>query len=284
MVDGRNINIVGGRHPVVEQVMSEPFIANPVSLNAEQHLAIITGPNMGGKSTYMRQIALICLMANIGCYVPAEVAQIGNLDRIFTRIGASDDLASGRSTFMVEMTETANIMHNATPNSLVLMDEIGRGTSTYDGLSLAWACAHQLANKIGALTLFATHYFELTQYAEQQPGVINLHLDAHEHGEDIVFMHQVQTGAASKSFGIQVAKLAGLPPEVLSFAKKTLQQLETQAEPQNTLSATSSQPPQMALLEFEQSEVVDILNQTDIDELSPRQAWQLVLELKQKLN
>lgn len=284
LVEGRNINIVGGRHPVVEQVMSEPFIANPVSLNAEQHLAIITGPNMGGKSTYMRQIALICLMANIGCYVPAEVAQIGNLDRIFTRIGASDDLASGRSTFMVEMTETANIMHNATPNSLVLMDEIGRGTSTYDGLSLAWACAHQLANKIGALTLFATHYFELTQYAEQQPGVINLHLDAHEHGEDIVFMHQVQTGAASKSFGIQVAKLAGLPPEVLSFAKKTLQQLETQSEPQNTLSATSSQPPQMALLEFEQSEVVDILNQTDIDELSPRQAWQLVLELKQKLN
>lgn len=284
LVEGRIIKIEGGRHPVVEQVMTEPFIANPVELDQQHHLAIITGPNMGGKSTYMRQIALICLLANIGSFVPAEHAQIGNIDRIFTRIGASDDLASGRSTFMVEMTETANIMHNATPNSLVLMDEIGRGTSTYDGLSLAWACAQHLANKIGALTLFATHYFELTKYAEQQEGVFNVHLDAHEHGDDIVFMHQVQPGAASKSFGIQVAKLAGLPPEILTFAKAKLHYLESNNIPTGANpTPTDNHVPQMPLLVMEQSEVVDILTRTDIDELSPRQAWQLILELKQKI-
>lgn len=284
LVDGRVINITQGRHPVVEQVMTGPFIGNPATLDDDKHLAIITGPNMGGKSTYMRQIALICLMANIGCFVPADNAEIGQIDRIFTRIGASDDLASGRSTFMVEMTETANIMHNATPNSLVLMDEIGRGTSTYDGLSLAWACAHQLATKIGALTLFATHYFELTQFAEQQKGVINVHLDAHEHGDDIVFMHQVQSGAASKSFGIQVAKLAGLPPEVLTFAKLKLQQLEaSNSEPGQRLDTPAAAVTQIPLLAMEENEVMAILQQTDIDELSPRQAWQLILELKQKL-
>lgn len=179
-------------------------------------MLIITGPNMGGKSTYMRQTALIALMAYIGSYVPAQKVEIGPIDRIFTRVGAADDLASGRSTFMVEMTETANILHNATEYSLVLMDEIGRGTSTYDGLSLAWACAENLANKIKALTLFATHYFELTQLPEKMEGVANVHLDALEHGDTIAFMHSVQDGAASKSYGLAVAALAGVPKRLLS--------------------------------------------------------------------
>ncbi len=188
------IDIEAGRHPVVEQVMTDPFIPNPIILNPERRMLIITGPNMGGKSTYMRQTALITLLSHIGAYVPAEHATIGPVDRIFTRIGASDDLASGRSTFMVEMTETANILHNATANSLVLMDEIGRGTSTYDGLSLAWASAEWLAEKIHAMTLFATHYFELTELPGQMEGLVNVHLDAMEHGDEIAFMHAVQEG------------------------------------------------------------------------------------------
>lgn len=282
LVSGSQISIESGRHPVVEQVMSTPFIANPVLLNSERQLAIITGPNMGGKSTYMRQIALITLMASIGSFVPAQTAKIGEIDRIFTRIGASDDLASGRSTFMVEMTETANIMHNATPNSLVLMDEIGRGTSTYDGLSLAWACAEHLSNKIKALTLFATHYFELTEFAEAQQSVVNIHLDAHEHGEDIVFMHAVQEGAASKSFGIQVAKLAGLPKEVLSFAQAKLKQLESHVP--NQPLHIEPKLNQLSLVDITHAEVADILLKSDLDDLSPRQAWDLLNQLKQKLN
>ena len=183
-------------------------------------MLIITGPNMGGKSTYMRQVALMVLMTHIGSFIPAQSAKIGPVDRIFTRIGASDDLASGRSTFMVEMTETANILHNATKNSLVLMDEIGRGTSTFDGLSLAWACAEQLAQKIQAYTLFATHYFELTRLPESIPELVNVHLDAVEHGEGIAFLHAVQEGAANKSYGLQVASLAGVPKEVVDNAKR----------------------------------------------------------------
>jgi len=283
LVAGRVIDIESGRHPVVEQVMSDPFIANPVQLTGDRRLAIITGPNMGGKSTYMRQIALICLMANIGCFVPAQSAKIGEIDRIFTRIGASDDLASGRSTFMVEMTETANIMHNASENSLVLMDEIGRGTSTYDGLSLAWASAQHLATKIRALTLFATHYFELTQFAQQQEGAVNIHLDAHEHGDDIVFMHAVQEGAASKSFGIQVAKLAGLPKEVLHFAKHKLKQLESSESAQSSVEQAETIQ-QMPLIDMGHTEVADIIQKTDMDDLSPRQAWELLSQLKSKLH
>lgn len=214
-IDKPGIRITEGRHPVVEQVLNEPFIANPLNLSPQRRMLIITGPNMGGKSTYMRQTALIALMAYIGSYVPAQKVEIGPIDRIFTRVGAADDLASGRSTFMVEMTETANILHNATEYSLVLMDEIGRGTSTYDGLSLAWACAENLANKIKALTLFATHYFELTQLPEKMEGVANVHLDALEHGDTIAFMHSVQDGAASKSYGLAVAALAGVPKEVI---------------------------------------------------------------------
>jgi len=221
------IAIQGGRHLVVEQVLTKPFIPNDTILNKECRILLITGPNMGGKSTYMRQTALITLLAHIGSFVPAKEAVIGMVDRIFTRIGASDDLASGRSTFMVEMTETANILHNATDKSLVLIDEIGRGTSTYDGMSLAWACAAYIAKNIKSFTLFATHFFELTHLADKFDGIKNIHLDAMEHNENIVFLHKVSDGPASKSYGIQVAKLAGIPDEVIEQAKLKLGQLES---------------------------------------------------------
>ncbi len=211
MSDQDGLNIENGRHPVVEQIQNEPFTPNDIRLDDETRMLIITGPNMGGKSTYMRQTALIILLAHAGSWVPAQSAVIGPIDRIFTRIGAGDDLARGRSTFMVEMSETANILHNATANSLVLMDEIGRGTSTYDGLALAWACAIHLARKVGAYTLFATHYFELTRLAELEPSVANVHLTAVEHKDRIVFLHSVQDGPASQSYGLQVAALAGIP-------------------------------------------------------------------------
>uniref|UniRef100_UPI00404877D8 DNA mismatch repair protein MutS n=1 Tax=Rheinheimera sp. TaxID=1869214 RepID=UPI00404877D8 len=269
------------RHPVVEQVLTEPFIANPLTLNSQRRMLMITGPNMGGKSTYMRQTALITLMACIGCFVPAAKAQIGPIDRIFTRIGASDDLASGRSTFMVEMTETATILHHATEHSLVLMDEIGRGTSTYDGLSLAWACADYLATKIKALTLFATHYFELTELAEQLPGLANVHLDAVEHGDDIVFMHHVQDGAASKSFGLQVAQLAGVPKAVIQRARHKLGELEQHSStaPQKTAVAVQ---PQLSLL-HEEHPIVEQLRTLNPDDLTARQALELLYQLKQQL-
>ena len=275
------------RHPVVEQVLTEPFIANPLTLNSTRRMLMITGPNMGGKSTYMRQTALIVLMAYIGCFVPAQSASIGPVDRIFTRIGASDDLASGRSTFMVEMTETATILHHATEHSLVLMDEIGRGTSTYDGLSLAWACADYLATKIKAQTLFATHYFELTELAEQLPGLANVHLDAVEHGDDIVFMHHIQEGAASKSFGLQVAQLAGVPKPVIQRAQHKLLELEQHAKPQVsganiTVSPQSALPPQLSLLETEHP-VIEQLRDLNPDDLSARQALELLYQLKQQL-
>lgn len=231
------LQIEEGRHPVVESVSQQPFVPNDVILDAGSRMLMITGPNMGGKSTYMRQVALIVLLAHIGSYVPARSATIGLVDRIFTRIGAADDLASGRSTFMVEMTETAAILHNATANSLVLMDEIGRGTSTFDGLSLAYACAHYLAQEIRAFTLFATHYFELTALADEITTVKNVHLDAAEHNEKIIFLHKVQPGPANQSYGIQVAQLAGVPRTVILQAKQKLQSLEQQAslEPQVSL-------------------------------------------------
>ena len=200
-------------------MLEEPFIANDTLLNDQRRMLLITGPNMGGKSTYMRQNAVIVLLAHIGSYVPASAARLSPVDRIFTRIGSSDDLASGRSTFMVEMTETANILHNATPRSLVLMDEVGRGTSTFDGLSLAWASAVQLAQSVKAFTLFATHYFELTSLPEQCPTMANVHLDATEHQDHVVFLHHIQEGPANKSYGLQVAKLAGIPGPVLTAAR-----------------------------------------------------------------
>ncbi|PNP14568.1 DNA mismatch repair protein MutS [Enterobacter hormaechei] len=277
--DKPGIRITEGRHPVVEQVLNEPFIANPLNLSPQRRMLIITGPNMGGKSTYMRQTALIALLAYIGSYVPAQKVEIGPIDRIFTRVGAADDLASGRSTFMVEMTETANILHNATENSLVLMDEVGRGTSTYDGLSLAWACAESLANKIKALTLFATHYFELTQLPEKMEGVANVHLDALEHGDTIAFMHTVQDGAASKSYGLAVAALAGVPKEVIKRARQKLRELESLSP---NAAATQIDGTQMSLLAVpeETSPAVEALENLDPDSLTPRQALEWIYRLK----
>jgi DNA mismatch repair protein MutS len=274
------INIIAGRHPVVEQVLSEPFIANPLSLSEQRRMLIITGPNMGGKSTYMRQNALIVLMAYIGSFVPAEQAVIGPIDRIFTRVGAADDLASGRSTFMVEMTETANILHNATAQSLVLMDEIGRGTSTYDGLSLAWACAESLAGRIKAMTLFATHYFELTTLPEKMEGVVNVHLDALEQGETIAFMHTVQDGAASKSYGLSVAALAGVPRDVIKRARQKLKELENLSSHAATSTVDGSQ---LSLLQPEEEEpapAIAALAKLNPDALSPRQALDWLYRLK----
>ncbi|PKG83417.1 DNA mismatch repair protein MutS [Colwellia sp. 75C3] len=284
LVEKPGISIDAGRHVVVEQMTHDAFIANPVSLTQQRKMLIITGPNMGGKSTYMRQTALIVLLAHIGCYVPADSATIGLVDRIFTRIGASDDLASGRSTFMVEMTETANILHNATDKSLVLLDEIGRGTSTYDGLSLAWACAEMLALKTKAFTLFATHYFELTMLAEQIPSLANVHLDAMEHDDNIVFMHAIQEGAASKSFGLQVAQLAGVPKMVIKRAKQKLSELEQQQTP-TLLSTTAAPSDAFEQLTFASNEhpALTTLIDTDVNELSPRQALDLLFALKEQL-
>jgi len=286
LTNDAGIDINAGRHPVVEQMTVEPFIANPVTLSEQRKMLIITGPNMGGKSTYMRQTALIVLLAHIGCYVPADSANIGMVDRIFTRIGASDDLASGRSTFMVEMTETANILHNSTKRSLVLLDEIGRGTSTYDGLSLAWACVEMLAQKTKAFTLFATHYFELTLLATEIETLANVHLDAVEHDDNIVFMHAVQEGAASKSFGLQVAQLAGVPKPVIVRAKQRLAELEAQQAPsllpKENLFTHDESYKQLSLIDSSHP-VIEKLQDTDINDLSPRQALDLLFKLKEKI-
>ncbi len=276
------LQIEAGRHPVVEQVQSDPFIANDVFFDPDKRVLMITGPNMGGKSTYMRQTALIVILACMGSYVPAKQASIGPIDQVFTRIGASDDLSSGRSTFMVEMTEAANILNNATANSLVLMDEIGRGTSTFDGLSLAWACAQHLAAETHAMTLFATHYFELTQLSELYDSLLNVHLDAIEHGEKIIFMHQVKPGAASQSYGLQVARLAGLPDKIIRQARLKLEELEQQnlqQHPQFDLFAA----PQAIEPEAQTHPVIDELNILDIDNLSARQALDILYTLKEKL-
>ena len=271
------IVIEQGRHPVVEHVSNTPFVANDVQFDDKQRMLIITGPNMGGKSTYMRQAALITLLAYAGSFVPASLATLGPIDRIFSRIGASDDLAGGRSTFMVEMEETANILHNATEQSLVLMDEIGRGTSTFDGLSLAWACAIQLAKSIKAFTLFATHYFELTALPEEVSTISNVHLDAVEHGDSIVFLHAVKEGPANQSYGLQVAALAGVPKMVIAQAKTRLKELEQQASERNTHD-------QLSLFTAETSEspsaVLEHLDQINPDELSPREALEYLYELK----
>lgn len=281
LVHEAGINIDAGRHVVVEQMTNDAFIANPVVLTEQRKMLIITGPNMGGKSTYMRQTALIVLLAHIGCYVPADAATIGMVDRIFTRIGASDDLASGRSTFMVEMTETANILHNATDRSLVLLDEIGRGTSTYDGLSLAWACAEMLALKTQAFTLFATHYFELTLLADKIKTLANVHLDAMEHNDNIVFMHAIQEGAASKSFGLQVAQLAGVPKTVITRAKQRLSELESK-QTASVLPEKSSSFEQLTLVADDHPALDDLRN-IDVNNISPKQALDLLFELKAKL-
>lgn len=271
------IEIREGRHPVVEQVLDTPFIPNDVVFAADRRMLIITGPNMGGKSTYMRQTALITLLAHVGSYVPARSARIGLVDQIFTRIGSSDDLAGGRSTFMVEMTETANILHNATARSLVLMDEVGRGTSTFDGLSLAWAAAVHLAGKLRAFTLFATHYFELTVLPEQQPLAVNVHLDATEYNDHIVFLHTIQEGPASRSYGLQVAKLAGIPSTVVAAAKRKLAELE--AAPAIASSQTSPLQPDL-FAAAEPHVALERLRELDPDQLTPREALDILYELK----
>jgi len=274
LTDTPGIHVEGGRHPVVEGQV-DTFVPNDLHLDPERHMHIVTGPNMGGKSTYMRQNALIVLMAHLGSYVPADRAVIGPVDRIFTRIGASDDLASGRSTFMVEMTETANILHNATEHSLVLLDEIGRGTSTFDGMSLAWAVAEHLARK-RTLTLFATHYFELTALEQASPGVVNVHLEAAEYGDHIVFLHAVRPGPANQSYGLQVAALAGVPPAVIERAREKLRELESRGRDR-------PDPPQLDLFTGRESPVVARLRRIDPDDLSPRQALALLYELKAML-
>jgi DNA mismatch repair protein MutS len=283
LVDEPMLLIDGGRHPVVERASREAFVPNDLRFDDSRRMLIITGPNMGGKSTYMRQTALIVILAHIGCYVPARRAVLGPMDRIFTRIGASDDLAGGRSTFMLEMTETANILNNATAKSLVLMDEVGRGTSTFDGLSLAWACAAFIADKIRAFTLFATHYFELTSLAGEAPAVANVHVEAVEHGDKLVFLHSVKDGPANQSYGLQVAALAGIPKSVTAQARRYLTELErerdalrTHTSPQTELAlfapAPNPAPPESAALEA--------LRALDPNSLSPREALDLLFRLQ----
>jgi DNA mismatch repair protein MutS len=243
-------------------------------------MLIITGPNLGGKSTYMRQTALLVVLAHMGSFVPAIKATIGPIDRIFTRIGASDDLAGGRSTFMVEMTETATILHNATPQSLVLMDEVGRGTSTYDGLALAWACADYLAHTCQAFTLFATHYFELTRLPDIHATIANVHLDAVEEGDTIVFMYAVREGPASRSYGLQVAALAGIPKIVVERAKQHLERLENPSAKDEIGVAGKTLKKQPTLFTEEPYRVVKLLHEVDPDSLSPRQALEIIYQLK----
>jgi len=280
LVEQPGIEIVASRHPVVEQVLDEPFVPNDLKLEPDRRrMLIVTGPNLGGKSTYMRQTALIVLLAHLGSFVPAERAVIGPIDRIFTRIGASDDLASGRSTFMVEMSEAANILHNATPHSLVLIDEIGRGTSTFDGLALAWACAAHLAGTVRAFTLFATHYFELTRLPEAQSGIVNVHLDAVEHGDTIAFLHRVQDGPASRSYGLQVAALAGVPPVVIQQARQRLRLLERQML-RRELTGRSATTSQLSLFGEAAHPAVAALAELDLDALAPEQALAELRRLK----
>ncbi|MGE5490134.1 MAG: DNA mismatch repair protein MutS, partial [Actinomycetota bacterium] len=280
--DDIGLHVEAGRHPVVEAEMAgsaEAFIANDVHLAENRRLLLITGPNMGGKSTYMRQVALIALLAHVGSFVPASRAVLGPMDRIFTRIGASDDLASGRSTFMVEMTEAAAILHHATANSLVLMDEIGRGTSTFDGMALAFAILRNLVEKNRCLTLFATHYFELTRLSHEYSELANVHLDAVEHGERIVFLHAVEEGPANQSYGIQVAALAGIPNAVVKAARRQLREFEQRA------AIDPLQPDLFACAEPEYEEpephpALEKLAAIDPDSLTPREALDALYALK----
>ncbi|NIE77583.1 DNA mismatch repair protein MutS [Pantoea sp. Tr-811] len=281
------LRIEQGRHPVVEQVLTTPFVANDLGLDNSTRMLIITGPNMGGKSTYMRQTALIVLMAHIGSFVPAASCELSLVDRIFTRIGSSDDLAGGRSTFMVEMSETANILHNATDRSLVLMDEVGRGTSTFDGLSLAWAAAERLA-ALRAYTLFATHYFELTVLPESEPLVANVHLNATEHNERIVFLHHVLPGPASQSYGLAVAQLAGVPQPVILRAREHLARLETTSLPHEQVVVKKAKdapqvPHQSDLFASLPHPAIEKLGKLDLDDMTPRQAIEMLYQLKNLL-
>ncbi|MCH2159523.1 MAG: DNA mismatch repair protein MutS [Oleiphilaceae bacterium] len=299
LVDEKHLDIVAGRHPVIEQLIDESFVPNDVVMNNKREMLVITGPNMGGKSTYMRQVAIIALMAYSGAYVPANSATFGPIDQIFTRMGSADDTAGGRSTFMVEMTETANILNNATSNSLVLMDEVGRGTSTFDGLSLAWSAAEYLSNNTKAFTLFATHYFEMTQLADRLSNVTNVHLKATEHDDKIIFLHSVLDGAANKSYGLQVAQLAGVPSSVVANAKTKLSELESdkslefvQSVDSGKVGASASRNKntkdddffQAELFGSPKSKVEELLEGIDVDSLSPREALNALYQLKDELS
>jgi DNA mismatch repair protein MutS len=297
------LQITAGRHPIVEKFSDSPFVPNDLVFDSNRRMLIITGPNMGGKSTYMRQAAIIAILAHMGSFVPAERAVLGPVDRIFTRIGAADDLAGGRSTFMVEMTEAANILHNATARSLILMDEIGRGTSTFDGLSLAWAMARHIATRVKAFTLFATHYFELTALASEVEGCVNVHLDATEHGEGIVFLHAVREGPANRSYGLQVAQLAGVPREVITQARRYLETLESQRDRTTAAGGRGKHSPQTELPLFAPdaadkraaaeaqaaadnaftTEIKAAFAELDPDSLTPRAALDTVYRLRELL-
>ena len=276
------IEITAGRHPVVEKVRGDAFfVPNDTHMGAkEDRVAIITGPNMAGKSTYMRQVALIVLMAQVGCFVPAQRAHIGVVDRIFTRIGASDDLAAGQSTFMVEMTEVSELLRCATKNSLLILDEIGRGTSTFDGMSIARAVLEHCAGKLKAKTLFATHYHELTTLEQELPNVRNYNVAVHARGEDIVFLRKIVPGGADRSYGIEVAKLAGLPDTVLKRAREILRELESQSQQPH---APAAREDQVSLEGMAEGAVADIIRRTQVDALSPLEALNLLYELKSKL-
>ncbi len=275
------IKIKQGRHPIIEHVQVDLFTANDTEINHEQKMLLITGPNMGGKSTYMRQIALISWMAYTGCYVPAQAATIGPIDAIYTRIGASDDLSAGRSTFMVEMTEAANILNNASSNSLVLMDEIGRGTSTYDGLSLAWSCAEHLSTINKSFTLFATHYFELTNLPEQLSTIHNVHIDAIEHNDQIIFLHAVKEGPANQSYGLHVAQLAGIPKSVIASAKSKLNLLEGHSNKTNQIKLEKQLD--LELNQASDHPLFDIIKEIDPDELTPKDSLEILYKIKMLL-
>ena len=284
-VEEPSIEIEAGRHPVVERAVDN-FIANDARLSSERQLLIVTGPNMGGKSTFMRQVALIALLAHCGSFVPARRARLGPLDAIYTRIGAADDLAGGRSTFMVEMTEAAHILHHATRGSLVIMDEIGRGTSTFDGLALAWAIACHLVEKNASLALFATHYFEMTRLAEAYRQVANVHLDAVEHKDHIVFLHSVEEGPANQSYGLQVAQLAGVPAAVIRAARRRLAELEEHGmtpKAQRDLFAAGEGAPAPAPDKADHP-ALERLRELDPDTLAPKEALELLYQLRRQLD
>ena len=287
--DSADIEIIGGRHAVIEQQeMSDRFVPNDLYLNSTTHtVLVLTGPNMGGKSTYLRQAALIVILAQMGSFVPASSARLGIVDRVFTRIGASDNLARGRSTFMVEMTETAAILHTATPRSLILLDEVGRGTATYDGLAIAWAAVEYIHARTRAKTLFATHYFELTELADRMSGVKNYHVSVKETGNGIVFLRKVASGAADRSYGIEVAKLAGLPNEVVERAREVLAEHET-AEQHLTDQLASDElrprpPAQLTIFTPLSQPVLERLREVDLNRLTPLEGLNLLAELKKQI-
>jgi DNA mismatch repair protein MutS len=291
--DGGDIEILEGRHPVIEQQDlaggSERFVPNDLFLNSTTHtVLVLTGPNMGGKSTYLRQAALIVILAHMGSFVPARSARLGIVDRVFTRIGASDNLARGRSTFMVEMTETAAILHTATPRSLILLDEVGRGTSTYDGLSIAWAAIEYVHARTRGKTLFATHYFELTELADRLSGVKNYHVSVKEAGGSVVFLRKVEPGAADRSYGIEVAKLAGLPSEVTERAREILAEHEREERRLTAQLASDesepSRPAQLTIFTPLSQPVLEKLREVNLNQITPLDALNLLAELKKQID